>query len=39
MNVVTLRPRGFVPYWDRTVYAKYSDWARWFWISTMFPPR
>jgi len=31
MNVVTLHPRGFIPYWDRTVYAKYSDWARWFW--------
>jgi nucleoside-diphosphate-sugar epimerase len=31
MNVVTLRPRGFIPYWDRTVYARYSDWARWFW--------
>ena len=31
MNVITLRPRGFIPYWDRDVYAKYSDWARWFW--------
>ena len=31
MNLVTLRPRGFIPYWDRAVYAKYSDWARWFW--------
>jgi nucleoside-diphosphate-sugar epimerase len=31
MNVVTLRPRGFIPYWDRAMYAKYSDWARWFW--------
>ena len=31
MNVVTLRARGFIPYWDRAVYAKYSDWARWFW--------
>ena len=31
MKVVTLRPRGFIPYWDRTVYAKYGDWARWFW--------
>src|SRR5262249_34665315 len=29
INVVTLRPRGFIPYWDRAVYAKYSDWARW----------
>jgi nucleoside-diphosphate-sugar epimerase len=43
MNVVTLRPRGFIPYWDRAVYAKYSDWARWFWkgrcISMMLPLR
>ena len=31
MKVVTLRPRGFIPYWDRAVYTKYSDWARWFW--------
>ena len=31
MNVVTLRPRGFIPYWDRAVYARYSNWARWFW--------
>jgi nucleoside-diphosphate-sugar epimerase len=31
INVVTLRPRGFIPYWDNAVYAKYSDWARWFW--------
>jgi UDP-glucose 4-epimerase len=31
INVVTLRPRGFIPYWDRAVYAKFSDWARRFW--------
>src|ERR1700741_697861 len=31
MNVVTLRPRGFIPYWDSSVYDRYSDWARWFW--------
>ncbi len=31
MNVITLRPRGFIPYWNRDVYTKYSDWARWFW--------
>ena len=31
INVITLRPRGFIPYWDNAVYAKYSDWARWFW--------
>ena len=31
MNVITLRPRGFIPYWNRQVYASYRDWARWFW--------
>jgi nucleoside-diphosphate-sugar epimerase len=31
MNVITLRPRGFIPFWDRDAYASYSDWARWFW--------
>jgi nucleoside-diphosphate-sugar epimerase len=31
VNVITLRPRGFIPYWNREVYTRYSDWARWFW--------
>jgi nucleoside-diphosphate-sugar epimerase len=31
MNVITLRPRGFIPHWNRDVYEKYSDWAQWFW--------
>jgi nucleoside-diphosphate-sugar epimerase len=31
INVITLRPRRFIPYWNREVYASYSDWARWFW--------
>jgi nucleoside-diphosphate-sugar epimerase len=31
MNVITLRPRGFIPFWNRDVYASYSEWARWFW--------
>lgn len=31
MNVVTLRPRSFIPFWNSDVYASYSDWARWFW--------
>ncbi len=31
INVITLRPRGFIPYWNREVYDRYSDWARWFW--------
>ena len=31
MNVITLRPRAFIPFWNRAVYINYSDWARWFW--------
>jgi nucleoside-diphosphate-sugar epimerase len=31
INLVTLRPRGFIPHWNRDVYTRYSDWARWFW--------
>jgi len=31
MNAITLRPRGFIPFWNRDVYASYSEWARWFW--------
>lgn len=31
INVVVLRPRGFIPHWNRDVYTRYSDWARWFW--------
>lgn len=31
MNVVTLRPRGFIPFWNRAVYTNYVEWARWFW--------
>ena len=31
MNVVILRPRGFIPYWNRSVYTRFSEWAQWFW--------
>jgi nucleoside-diphosphate-sugar epimerase len=31
MNLITLRPRGFIPFWNRDVYTKYSEWAQWFW--------
>jgi nucleoside-diphosphate-sugar epimerase len=31
MNVITLRPRAFIPFWNRGVYANFTDWARWFW--------
>ena len=31
MDVITLRPRGFIPYWNHDVYTSYREWARWFW--------
>ncbi len=31
MNVVSLRPRAFIPHWNRSVYNSYVDWARWYW--------
>lgn len=30
-NVLTLRPRAFIPYWNKEVYASFVDWAKWFW--------
>lgn len=31
MNVITLRPRAFIPHWNRTVYPNYVEWLKWFW--------
>jgi nucleoside-diphosphate-sugar epimerase len=31
MQVVTLRPRGFIPHWNRATYASFVEWAQWFW--------
>jgi len=31
MNVITLRPRAFIPPWNRQVYRSFVEWARWFW--------
>lgn len=31
INTIILRPRAFIPFWNRDVYANYIDWARWFW--------
>ncbi|MBX9725202.1 MAG: NAD(P)-dependent oxidoreductase [Candidatus Obscuribacterales bacterium] len=30
MNVITLRPRAFIPPWNRHVYANFIEWAKWF---------
>jgi nucleoside-diphosphate-sugar epimerase len=31
MQVVTLRPRGFIPHWNYATYASFVEWAQWFW--------
>lgn len=31
MNVITLRPRAFIPSYNREVYSNYLEWAKWFW--------
>jgi len=31
LNVMTLRPRAFIPYWNTDVYRSYIEWAKWFW--------
>ena len=30
MNVIVLRPRAFIPPWNRNVYSSFLDWAKWF---------
>ena len=30
MDIVILRPRAFIPSWNRTVYKTFADWANWF---------
>ena len=31
LQVLTLRPRAFIPYWNRAVYQSFIEWAKWFW--------
>jgi len=31
VNVITLRPRAFIPSWNREVYPSFVEWAKWFW--------
>jgi nucleoside-diphosphate-sugar epimerase len=31
VHVITLRPRAFIPPWNREVYRSFVEWARWFW--------
>lgn len=30
LNIITLRPRAFIPPWNRTVYNNFLEWAQWF---------
>jgi nucleoside-diphosphate-sugar epimerase len=31
MQVVILRPSAFIPWWNKSVYSSFADWARWYW--------
>jgi len=31
MQVITLRPGAFIPWWNKEVYSSYFDWAKWYW--------
>lgn len=31
LSIVNLRPRAFIPHWNRAVYDDYIGWAAWFW--------
>lgn len=31
MDILTLRPRAFIPPWNKSVYKDFGAWANWFW--------
>ena len=31
MDILTLRPRAFIPPWNKSVYKDFTEWANWFW--------
>ncbi len=31
INIVTLRPRSFIPYGNKEVYSSFFEWAKWYW--------
>lgn len=31
MNIPILRPRAFIPHWNRDAYSCYLEWCRWYW--------
>lgn len=30
MNIITLRPRAFIPPWNKSVYSNFMEWCQWF---------
>lgn len=30
-NILTLRPRAFIPYWNQDVYQSFVEFAKWYW--------
>ena len=31
LEIITLRPRAFIPHWNKATYASFVEWAKWFW--------
>lgn len=31
LNVLTLRPRAFIPFWNKEVYSSFVEWCAWYW--------
>jgi len=31
MDIIILRPRAFIPPWNKVIYANFIEWAKWFW--------
>jgi nucleoside-diphosphate-sugar epimerase len=31
LNVLTLRPRAFIPFWNKEVYSSFVEWCMWYW--------
>lgn len=31
MDILILRPRAFIPSWNKVIYKNFIDWAKWFW--------
>lgn len=31
IDTIVLRPRAFIPHWNKEVYSEFIEWVRWFW--------